>query len=73
MVRVTSDIRAIEVLDSRGNATLQVTVSLDAVALGGGQIKAGAPCHGERIAECDRLIEIEPEIGWVYFPNPFAR
>ena len=34
-----------------------------AVAMGGGQIKAGAPCRGERIAKYNRLLEIEREIG----------
>lgn len=30
-----------------------------AVALGSGQIKAGAPCRGERVAKYNRLLEIE--------------
>jgi len=34
-----------------------------AVALGCGQIKAGAPCRGERVAKYNRLLEIETEIG----------
>jgi nucleotide-binding universal stress UspA family protein len=34
-----------------------------AVAMGGGQIKAGAPCRGERIAKYNRLLEIERECG----------
>ncbi len=33
-----------------------------AVALGCGQIKAGAPCRGERVAKYNRLLEIEGEI-----------
>ncbi len=34
-----------------------------AVAMGGGQIKAGAPCRGERLAKYNRLLEIEREVG----------
>ncbi len=33
-----------------------------AVALGCGQIKAGAPCRGERVAKYNRLLEIEEEL-----------
>jgi len=33
-----------------------------AAALGCGQIKAGAPCRGERVAKYNRLLEIEEEI-----------
>jgi enolase len=34
-----------------------------AVAIGGGQIKAGSVCRGERIAKYNRLLEIELELG----------
>ncbi len=34
-----------------------------AVALNCGQIKAGAPCRGERVAKYNRLLEIEEELG----------
>jgi enolase len=41
--------------------------------MGGGQIKAGAPCLGERIAKYNRLLEIERELGSVaIFSDPFA-
>jgi enolase len=33
------------------------------VALGTGQIKAGAPARGERVAKYNRLLEIEHELG----------
>ncbi len=33
-----------------------------AVALGCGQIKAGAPCRGERVAKYNRLLEIEEKM-----------
>ncbi|HEX4079787.1 MAG TPA: hypothetical protein VHX61_13035 [Rhizomicrobium sp.] len=42
-------------------------------AMGGGQIKAGAPCRGERIAKYNRLLKIERELGSVaIFSDPFA-
>ena len=34
-----------------------------AVAMGGGQIKTGAPCRSERVAKYNRLLEIEQELG----------
>lgn len=34
-----------------------------AVGLGCGQIKAGAPCRGERTAKYNRLLQIEEELG----------
>lgn len=34
-----------------------------AVGLGTGQIKAGAPCRGERVAKYNRLLQIEEELG----------
>ncbi len=44
-----------------------------AVGLGAGQIKAGAPCRGERLAKYNRLLAIERELGQhALFRNPFA-
>lgn len=34
-----------------------------AVALGTGQIKAGAPARGERVAKYNRLLAIEQDLG----------
>ena len=34
-----------------------------AVGLGGGQIKAGSVCRGERVVKYNRLLEIERELG----------
>ncbi|MEO8249787.1 MAG: hypothetical protein ABI589_10490 [Burkholderiales bacterium] len=34
-----------------------------AVAMGGGQIKAGSVCRGERVAKYNRLLKIERELG----------
>lgn len=45
-----------------------------AVVMGGGQIKTGSACRSERIAEYDRLLEVEAELGKAaVFPNPLAR
>jgi enolase len=44
-----------------------------AVAMDGGQIKAGAPCRGERLAKYNRLLEIEREVaGLSFYVSPFA-
>jgi enolase len=34
-----------------------------AVALNAGQIKTGAPCRSERVAQYNRLLQIEEELG----------
>jgi len=34
-----------------------------AVGLGSGQLKAGAPCRGERLAKYNQLLRIEDELG----------
>jgi enolase len=44
-----------------------------AVAMGGGQIKAGSACRSERLAKYNRLLEIEAELGTAArFGNPLA-
>jgi len=44
-----------------------------AVAMGGGQIKAGSACRSERIAKYNRLLEIEAELGTAaQFQNPLV-
>lgn len=44
-----------------------------AVAPGCGQVKAGAPARGERVAKCNRLLRIEEELGArARFPGPQA-
>jgi enolase len=42
-----------------------------AVGLGAGQIKAGAPCRGERLAKYNRLAEIEERSKLKMKSNPF--
>lgn len=58
----------------RSGETVDAFIADFAVALGAGQIKAGAPCRGERLAKYNRLIEIEADLGGAArFINPFAR
>jgi enolase len=47
----------------RSGDTCDAFIADLAVALGTGQIKAGAPCRGERTAKYNRLMAIEDELG----------
>ena len=69
---VTETIDAIElckkagwgyVISHRSGETEDTFMADFAVAMGGGQIKTGAPCRSERIAKYNRLLEIESELG----------
>lgn len=51
------------VLSHRSAETDDTTIADLAVALGAGQIKAGAPARGERVAKYNRLLQIEEELG----------
>ena len=51
------------VLSHRSGETEDSTIADLAVALGCTQIKAGAPCRGERTAKYNRLLAIEQELG----------
>ena len=51
------------VVSHRSGETEDTTISDLAVGLGTGQIKAGAPCRGERTAKYNRLLRIESELG----------
>lgn len=64
------------VISHRSGETDDSTISDLAVGLNLGQIKAGAPARGERVAKYNRLLEIEAELGnvAVYAGNaPFSR
>ena len=50
-------------LSHRSGETGDATISHLAVATGAGQIKAGAPCRGERVAKYNELLRIEEHIG----------
>ena len=69
---VTETIEAVElcrnagwgyVISHRSGETEDTFMADFAVAMGGGQIKAGSVCRGERIAKYNRLLEIEQELG----------
>lgn len=62
------------VISHRSGETDDAFISDFCVAMGGGQIKTGAPCRGERVAKYNRLMEIEVEMGAeAVFENPFTR
>jgi enolase len=59
------------VFSHRSGETEDTFIADFAVAMGGGQIKAGAPCRGERVAKYNRLLQIERELGPnAHFRNP---
>jgi enolase len=78
---VTETIEAIElcrqanwgyVISHRSGETEDTFLADFAVAMGGGQIKAGSLCRSERIAKYNRLLEIEAELGAAaIFKTPF--
>jgi enolase len=51
------------VISHRSGETEDTFMADFAVAMGGGQIKAGSVCRSERIAKYNRLLEIEHELG----------
>jgi enolase len=51
------------VISHRSGETEDTTIADLAVALGTGQVKAGAPARGERMAKYNRLLRIEEELG----------
>jgi enolase len=69
---VTETVRAIElcreagwrwVISHRSGETEDTFIADFAVAMGGGQIKAGSVCRSERLAKYNRLLEIERQLG----------
>jgi enolase len=62
------------IISHRSGETEDTFLADFAVAMGGGQIKTGSACRGERIAKYNRLLEIEAELGEnAAFKNPFAK
>ena len=51
------------VISHRSGETTDTTIADLAVATNAGQIKAGAPSRGERVAKYNRLLAIESELG----------
>jgi enolase len=60
------------IISHRSGETDDSFIADFAVAMNGGQIKAGAPCRSERLAKYNRLLEIEREIaGQSFYISPF--
>jgi enolase len=60
------------VISHRSGETEDTFMADFAVAMGGGQIKAGSGCRSERISKYNRLLEIERSIGAsALFEPPF--
>lgn len=51
------------IVSHRSGETEDTTIADLAVAAHAGQIKAGAPCRGERVAKYNRLLRIEEDLG----------
>jgi enolase len=51
------------IVSHRSGETSDLFIADLAVATGAGQIKAGAPCRGERLAKYNQLMRIEDELG----------
>ncbi len=69
---VTETLEAIEVarnaryrwmVSHRSGETEDAFIADFSVALGGGQIKSGAPCRSDRVAKYNQLLRIEEELG----------
>lgn len=59
------------VISHRSGETNDTFIADFAVAMGGGQIKSGSVCRGERLAKYNRLLEIEFDLGkGALFENP---
>ena len=62
------------IISHRAGETDDTFIADLAVAMGGGQIKAGAPARGERVAKYNRLLAIEADLRKeAEFYSPFAR
>jgi len=61
------------IISHRSGETDDAFIADLAVAMGGGQIKAGSVCRGERVAKYNRLLEIERALGErAQFIDPFG-
>ena len=62
------------IISHRSGETNDSFIADFAVAMGGGQIKTGSVCRGERMAKYNRLLEIEQELGdKALFMNPLKK
>lgn len=62
-IKLAKDSGYTTVMSHRSGETEDVTIADLAVATNAGQIKAGAPCRGERTAKYNQLLRIEEELG----------
>ncbi|KAK8637581.1 hypothetical protein V6N13_136056 [Hibiscus sabdariffa] len=63
VVKMAKDARWGVVVSHRFGETDDSFIADFAVAVGAGQIKAGAPCRGERLTKYNQLLRIEQELG----------
>ncbi|KAE8678904.1 Cytosolic enolase 3 [Hibiscus syriacus] len=63
VVKMAKEARWGVVVSHRFGETNDSFIADLAVAVGAGQIKAGAPCRGERLAKYNQLLRIEQELG----------
>jgi enolase len=62
------------IISHRSGETEDTFIADFAVAMNGGQIKAGSLCRSERLAKYNRLIEIERELGSsAVYDSPFRK
>ena len=62
------------IVSHRSGETDDAFIADFSVAMGARQIKAGAPCRGERVAKYNRLLEIEHELGSLArFSDPYKK
>ena len=61
-MEVASSVGWSNIISHRSGETEDTTIADLAVATGAGQIKAGAPARGERVAKYNRLMRIEQEL-----------
>lgn len=62
-IQMAKDSNYSAVISHRSGETEDTTIADLAVATGVGQIKAGSPCRGERVAKYNQLLRIEEQLG----------
>jgi len=73
-VQMCRDVNWAYVISHRSGETEDTFISDFAVAMGGGQIKAGSLSRSERLAKYNRLLEIERELGaGAVYESPFRK
>jgi len=73
-VQMCQNARWAYVISHRSGETEDTFIADFAVAMGGGQIKAGSLSRSERLAKYNRLLEIERELGSVaVYASPFLK